>query len=202
MPAAIYLDLDGVLADFDAGLRALGIEPAAELNRSRDAMPEEMRQRKEAIYERIAATRFYEDLPLMPGAEALWQAVVDLEPIILTAAPSYYRDRPGNAFAAAAQQKFRWVRARLGDVPPERFVCTTSGRKQSFLGLVDGTPQVLVDDREANVERWRQAGGLGILHLDSEATIESLKAIRANGVAPPKGSLGRSSPTGMPPPRP
>lgn len=91
--AAIYLDLDGVLADYEGGFRRdhpdFEFDPS--LNRSSHLLPGSGSARKRAAYELIKGTDFYANLPLMAGAEELYVEVMkyDPEPTILTAAPKF-----------------------------------------------------------------------------------------------------------------
>src|SRR5688572_16644182 len=88
----LFLDLDGVLADFDAGAHmVLAMSPKAF---------EEKHGRRE-FWRRLAKAKdFYATLPLMPDAMKLFEAVKHLEPTILTGLPL------GNW---AAPQKVRWA---------------------------------------------------------------------------------------------
>lgn len=197
---AIYLDLDGVKADYDAGIRRLGFapDPAKKntLNRSGTQDPF-----KRAMYDAIQGTDFYRTLPLMPGAVKLYRAVQLAKPIILTAAPKFgaseddYHLNPH--WLGAAYHKRWWVENRLlpealpytvekwgklttlhEDCIPiedERFICTTSARKQEFIGRKHSDHQILIDDRRDNCVRWARAGGIAILHVDADTTIESLQ---------------------------
>ena len=65
----IYFDMDGVLADFDRGVRELcGMEPPEQGVRSKaedDRMWEEIRK----------VGHFYDKLELMPGAKEMFDAV-------------------------------------------------------------------------------------------------------------------------------
>ena len=92
MTPQLFLDCDGVLADFDAGARdVLGMSSRAF----------EERYGKREFWRRIARARdFYARLPLMPDARRLFDAVAHLDPIILTGLPL------GNW---AAPQKVRWA---------------------------------------------------------------------------------------------
>jgi len=92
MNPQLFLDCDGVLADFDAGATdILGMSTAAF---------EERHGRRE-FWRRIARAReFYARLPLMSDARTLFDAVEHLDPIILTGLPL------GNW---AAPQKVRWA---------------------------------------------------------------------------------------------
>ena len=37
---------------------------------------------------------------------------------------------------------------------------------------------VLIDDRQKNLDSWIEHGGIGILHVSAEDTINQLKALR------------------------
>jgi hypothetical protein len=200
---AVYLDLDGVFADYDAGIRRLGFEPDPakknELNRSGSNDPF-----KRAMYEAIQGTDFYARLPMMQGSAALYTHVKDAKPIILTAAPKFgateddYFLNP--YWLGAAYHKRRWVedyllpealpeqyiawgmaltrrRARI-EIEDERFICTTSARKHEFIGRKHGRRQLLIDDRRDNCVRWARAGGAAILHTDVRETIASINVLQ------------------------
>ena len=75
----LYLDCDGVLADFDKGATAvLGLPPRAF----------EKRHGLGKFWQKLAtAPDFYFSLPLMDGAMELFEAVRHLDPVILTGLP-------------------------------------------------------------------------------------------------------------------
>jgi len=75
----LFLDCDGVLADFDAGAKQLlGMTPAAF----------EARHGKGQFWNRIAkAPNFYGTLPEMADARRLFDGVKQLNPTILTGLP-------------------------------------------------------------------------------------------------------------------
>ena len=71
----LFLDCDGVLADFDAGARDVlgGMNPAQF----------EERYSKREFWRRLASTPdFYNTLPLMPDGQELFDAVAHLRPTI------------------------------------------------------------------------------------------------------------------------
>ena len=94
----LFLDLDGVLADFDAGARmVLGMSPKAF----------EAKHGRREFWRRLARAKdFYATLPLMPDAMLLFEAVKHLEPTILTGLPL------GNW---AAPQKVQWAAEHFPD---------------------------------------------------------------------------------------
>jgi hypothetical protein len=196
----VYLDLDGVFADYDAGIRLAGFEIDPEykndLNRSGTNNP-----LKRQMYEAIKGTQFYRYLPRMRGAVSLYLAVEEFDPIFVTAAPKFDGNED-NYFLnphwlGAAYHKRAWVEEVLlpacerraaapawPDVPPrvpipdERFVCTTSARKKEFMHRRRGKHQLLIDDRVDNCRWWVEAGGDAILHTDAVSSIEAIKAYR------------------------
>jgi hypothetical protein len=152
----LYLDLDGVLADFDAGVVALtGKRPGAQSAR--------------AMWRQIArAPAFFATLAFTRDGEELWAFCRPLRPTILTGLPMG---------GWAAPQKRRWVAAKLGaDVP----VITGMARDKP---LHSGPGRVLVDDRPGPREGWERRGGVFILHEDARRTIAALRALGLGAAA-------------------
>jgi len=182
----VYFDLDGVMADYDAGIRAKGfnIDPSVknDLNRSGTDNP-----LKREMYEAIKGTNFYGNIPIMPGAKLLWDYVRErTDPIVLTAAPKFgateddYYLNP--YWCGAAYFKRRWVNKNLFDpsIPPiadENFICTTSKRKHEFMHRRHSDHQILIDDRIDNCKNWVEAGGIAILHESADKTLKLLKEL-------------------------
>jgi hypothetical protein len=149
----LFLDCDGVLADFDAGAkRLLGMTPAAF----------EERHGKGEFWKRLARARnFYGDLTQMPDAQELFQAVKHLKPTILTGLP---------LGRWAAPQKERWAAEHFPGVP----IITTMARKK-HLHMEPG--DVLVDDRENHRHLWEGAGGIFIHHKNAQDSLRQLAEI-------------------------
>ena len=148
----LYLDCDGVLADFDSGATAiLGLPPRAY----------EQRHGLGRFWSRLAAAPdFYFGLPLMPDAMVLFDAVKHLDPVILTGLPG------GNW---AAGQKVRWA-ARY--FPGTRIVTTLARDKRDHAKEGD----VLVDDQSKHRHLWEEVGGVFIHHRNARRTLAELAA--------------------------
>ncbi len=150
----LFLDCDGVLADFDAGARAVlgGMTPA---------QYEERHSRRE-FWQRLASTPdFYAGLPLLPDARTLYDAVAHLKPTILTGLPI------GNW---AAPQKVAWAAEHFPGVP----IITCMARdKYRYMEPGD----VLVDDREQHRDKWEAAGGVFVHHKNAERSIAALRIL-------------------------
>ena len=151
MKRQLFLDCDGVLADFDKGATAvLGMHPKAF----------EKRHGLGRFWAKLAsAPDFYFGLPLLPGATELFEAVKHLDPIILTGLPR------GNW---AADQKVRWAAHHF---PGTRIITTMARDKRDHAKPGD----VLVDDLLKHAARWEEVGGIFIHHKDAETTLERLK---------------------------
>lgn len=149
----LFLDCDGVLADFDAGARKLLGATPAEF---------EDRHGRGEFWKRLARHgNFYGELPEMPDAGQLFEAVKHLKPTILTGLPL------GNW---AAPQKERWAAKHFPGVP----IITTMAR-QKHLHMDPG--DVLVDDRENHRHLWDKAGGIFIHHKNAADSIRQLAKI-------------------------
>ena len=156
----LYLDCDGVLADFDAGVRTLLGMSAAKF---------EAKRGRSEFWKRLARDdNFCGDLAEMPDAQELFAAVKHLKPTILTGIP---------LGTWAAPQKERWAAEHFPDVP----IITTLAR-QKHLHMDPG--DVLVDDRDKHRKLWEDAGGIFIHHKNAADTIRQLAEIYASVKAP------------------
>ena len=153
MRKQIYLDCDGVLADFDKGAeKVLGLPTRVF----------EKRFGPGAFWKRLAgADGFFENLEPMPDAFQLFEAVKDKSPIILTGLPR------GNW---AEPQKRRWAERHFPGVP---VITTMAALKREHCHPGD----VLVDDRDKHRHLWEQAGGVFVHHKTAERSIQELEAL-------------------------
>jgi hypothetical protein len=157
----IYLDMDGVLVDWDGGVAKLFGMPLEEvLERYPD---------KQDRYERIVRfdPDFYDNLEWLPGGRELWAYLRERDVILLTA---YSRYVP-----RGADLKRRWALRELS-LPAERVLAyQNKWEKKGHAVAEDGSPNLLIDDEPRNVEEWIAAGGVGILHRTAPETIEMLR---------------------------
>ncbi len=144
----LYVDLDGVLADFDkACVELTGFKPV-------DG------KRQGIMWAAMAKhPNFFGSLDWMPDGEELWDYCKQYKPTILTGIP-----RGG----WAAKQKREWCYRKLGyDVP---VITCFSSNKPDYCNPGD----ILVDDRTKIMEQWKMKGGLYILHTSAKESIEHL----------------------------
>lgn len=146
----LYVDMDGVLADFDTGYElAFGVRPS-----------------KDADNVDWKAVRNYQDfylnLPPMPDFTALWARIARYQPIVLTGVPSSVPEAPAN--------KRAWVARYLPNV---LVIPTRSREKATYARPGD----VLIDDWEKYRHRWEAAGGVWITHVSAIETDRRLTEI-------------------------
>jgi 5'(3')-deoxyribonucleotidase len=149
----LFLDCDGVLADFDAAATALLGMPAAKF---------QARHGNKEFWKRIQrAPDFYGSLPEMPDARLLFDAVSHLKPTILTGLPI------GNW---AAPQKVRWAAEHFPGVP-----IVTCMARDKHRHMHDG--DVLVDDRETHRVAYESAGVIFVHHRNARDSLRELTSI-------------------------
>jgi hypothetical protein len=150
----LFLDLDGVLADFDRGVRELT-----------GRRPEELPLK--TMWSALSrAPRFSESLAFMEDAQALWRFSMPHHPTILTGLPL------GNW---APAQKRRWVARMLGAHVP---VVTCMTREKPRWS---GPGHVLVDDRASTRDGWKKKEGVFVHHVSAEQSIAALRQLGLTG---------------------
>jgi 5'(3')-deoxyribonucleotidase len=131
----IYIDMDGVLSDFD-GWKAT-IPGLTEQN----------------LWEHVAKVdHFFSHLKLMPEATLLMEYLrgLDIPLAILTALPRR------STVPTGAEDKHKWIVQHFGDM--EFHAAKSAVYKQQWAG----PGLVLIDDSELNIPQWKAQGGIGI----------------------------------------
>ena len=149
----LFLDADGVLADFDEGAkRLLGMS----------ARQFEAKHGRREFWRRIAKARnFYGSLPEMCDARLLFDAVRHLKPTILTGLP---------LGRWAAPQKIEWAEKHFPGVP----IITCMARdKHKHMKAGD----VLVDDLQNHRAAYEAAGVVFVHHRNAEDSLRQLAQI-------------------------
>jgi len=147
----IYVDMDGVIVDFDGGYEKLtGI-----------TTKEADKKGPEFFWKPIskAGAKWWITLKWMPDGKQLWDYVKKYNPELLSAPSREEASRLG---------KRVWVKREL---PGVKLILRSADKKQEFAS----SNSILIDDREKNIEQWKNAGGIGILHTDATSTIKQLK---------------------------
>jgi 5'(3')-deoxyribonucleotidase len=156
----LYIDMDGVVADFDEyAARTLGVPP------SEGVYPDD-------IWQQLAVnTRLYRDLKKTEYADRLIEECFDLaltkdyEILFLTAVPK------GNDVKWAFYDKVMWAQKYYPNIPVHFGPYSVDKWHHCQLG------DILIDDRASNIEEWRAAGGIAIHHVDIDATLYKLSRL-------------------------
>ena len=148
----VYLDMDGVLADFFGGVEFLyGVEHWKELTNDKT------KDLKKQVIDRITGTDFFAVLPKFPTADALIDMVKKFTGGRFSINTSPLRGDHENS----AKYKKVWIANNIEQ--PDEIIVT--GRKESYAkNKGTGTPNILIDDRPVNIQKWQAAGGYGILY--------------------------------------
>lgn len=148
MKLQIFVDMDGVLADFDTGYKEIFKEKVSTKLDNVD-------------WKKIRNTlNFYASLPPMPDFDELWSNLEKHNPIILTGVPS---DVP-----EAIHNKRAWVDKNIGK-HAKMIACKSKDK------CLHGKPgDILIDDWIKYKELWINMGGHWITHKNAENSLELL----------------------------
>jgi len=143
----LFIDLDNTLTDFTKQLsKILGYPVDKEFGND------------PKIWKAIdkAGTKFWSTMAWLPGSRRLWDEISKFDPIILSS-PSRHE--------SSIQGKKEWLRDNLPGVP---FIIEQEKEKYA------APDAILIDDREKNIKKWEEKGGIGILHKSVPETLINL----------------------------
>lgn len=153
----IYLDLDGVMADFDRGFSDIC---------KKYGFPCDTAFSSEDKWKIVSREfNFFYDLYPCDGALDFFKLLSNLnqEVIVLTACPKTMYER-------AALQKKHWVKENLCD---NITVLPVWGGKNKSL-FMHQPNDILIDDWKDNCDAWKEKGGIAIHHTTFGETIQEL----------------------------
>ena len=162
----IYFDMDGVLADFDRGIKELGKIAKVDQSKATSATDD-------ALWDAVrSVVNFYDKLEPVSGSVEMFKKLYSIygdKCEILSAVPKPHRNIP-----SAREDKIKWVRRVLSDQVVINLVYRAE--KQDF---VKGKGCILIDDYQINIDEWNEAGGTGILFESVDKVLEKLKELEA-----------------------
>jgi hypothetical protein len=157
----IYLDMDGVLADFFAEYAKL----AGVTNGTyRDIPP----AKADPTLNKMIGTDFFFRLPKFPTADALVKLVLSYTPSYAICSSPLRGDHENSG-----KWKREWIKVHLIPQPAEIII---TGQKERHAVNSDGSPNILIDDRGANIVAWRARGGIGIKYQADEDSLNIVSA--------------------------
>ena len=172
----IYCDLDGVLCDFDAGVRKIFN------GRGMDQLKSHI-----AWAGITKAENFYDNLPWTSDGKELWEAIKPLQPDILTGVPGSRK--------SSRVEKATWCAAELGSkINHVDFAAPKKAHERVFGVLKtdrevvnvitcwsknkhfkSGPNRVLIDDTVKLMPDWVAKGGIFVHHTSTKKTLVQLK---------------------------
>lgn len=168
MTQTIYLDMDGVVADWDrAATEFLGADSRVDMaGQPEGRWPED-------DWNRLKNNQhFYSELPEMPQARELvgvarqFRDELKWDLLFLTAIPR------GNDMPWAFNDKIRWAGFHFPDIS----VHFGPYSHEKYMHCSQG--DILVDDRLDNCNQWRKAGGVAVqVTKDYDRAIRDLTAL-------------------------
>lgn len=151
----LYLDLDGVFADFNGRCNSMGISYAVAPSKAWEKLDK--------------VPNLFANLDPVPGSISFYNNIIELgiEPTILTALPSMLT----NELVTASKDKREWVAKHLD--PKLQVIAVDSWKDKKIFAASN----VLVDDARRNILDWDYHGGIGIWH-DTGYHYPSLRMIK------------------------
>ena len=150
----VYLDMDGVLADFFKGL-----EDYYKVRHWKQIID------KEKSIQALQGTDFFNTLDVFETSQELVDFVKSTGDWGICSSP-LRGDRDNSAY---------WKRVWLTEKQflPEVDKLIFTGQKENFAtDKIDGKPNILVDDKPSNIKKWVAAGGIGIRYQANEDDLE------------------------------
>ena len=160
----IYLDMDGVLADFFHEYAKLAGVPSDKFGRHdyRSIPP----MKVNPTLKKMMGTDFFLRLPKFNTADQLIKLVLSYVPYYNICSSPLTNDAKNSA-----HYKKLWIKKNLN--PQPRDIVITSNKAQVAVNP-DGSPNILIDDRGTNIVSWRNAGGIGIKYQADEDSLDKI----------------------------
>jgi len=155
----VYLDMDGVLADFFSEYAKLaGIESG----NYRDVPP----AKNDPTLNKMVGTNFFERLPKFNTTDQLVAMIVKMFGHYHICSSPLRGDHEN-----CEKCKRNWIKENLNPQPVDIVI---TPNKAKWAKQADGTPNILIDDRGSNITAWEAAGGIGIKYQADEDGLEKV----------------------------
>ena len=156
MDYKIYSDMDGVITDFEESFKKYsdGISPREYKNKFG-------KNEFWKLIDKKGKVGFWVGMPWMEDAKQYWDYIKDYDVELLSSPSRSETSRLG---------KRLWVR---NNMPGIKLTLAQAYNKRNYAE----PNHILIDDRESNIDQWRAAGGIGILHVNATQTIKELQQI-------------------------
>ena len=147
----LFVDMDGVLTDFDGRFNQLIHTSPSRFERMHGT---------ESFVEEVIkhGTEFWSGMSWTAEGRELWNYLKKFRPTILS--------RPLDD-EVSTMGKMQWLISNVGRTVPFMF----AQEKEQYAS----SNRILIDDNFDNIDKWKKAGGVGILYISNEQTINELK---------------------------
>lgn len=146
----VYLDMDGVIADFFGGVERLyGVDHWKQLT------SDKTKDLRQDVIDRIAGTDFFAHLPKFSNTDALINQIKKFTNGKFSILTSPLRGDTENS----GYYKKIWIGKHIEK--PDDIIVT--GVKETY-AMKNGVANILIDDRPINIDKWQSKGGYGILY--------------------------------------
>ena len=140
----IYLDMDGVLADFfGAFAKYAGVEHWKHIDQ----------QKLQDVLDKITGSDYFAKLPKTKTCDNIIEMAIDF-----AGSYSILSSPLSGDIANSTKHKRAWVMDNLSPQPTTTIIV----RDKSQYALLNGVQNILIDDRGNNIHKWQEAGGYGV----------------------------------------
>ena len=155
----IYVDLDGVLADFSGHFQKIS-------NLNINAISDDELWKIIGGYDKA---KFFSELPWLSGGRELWNFITQnfLQVKILSAlGKSDLQDKQTSA------GKRMWLNRNLPNLREDDIILVQNKHKKRHYAKPG---DIMIDDNDIVIQEWVKKGGIGILHKTANETIGKLR---------------------------
>ena len=153
----LYLDMDGVIADFFTAFA----------NKFNKEHWKEIPDKERSILE-LQKTDFFNTLEKFPTSDALVEFARSTGDWGICSSPLR------GDYDNSSYWKRVWL-TRMGYLPDIDKLIFTGTKQHYAIDKFDGTPNILVDDKPSNIDSWIKKGGIGIRYQADEDSLDDLQ---------------------------
>ena len=166
-----YFDMDGVITNFDSM-----VPNSAIFNHPSETLNDEMRAAKKQFWLTVEQTpNFWRDMPMIHNADYMLSVAHESgEIFVLSKTPGAKHFVGGQNYVDfVANEKRKWIATNLKYFFDEQHIIICDGNKGKL--IQPDRNDILIDDRQENINDWTECGGRGILFRDANNTVQKMK---------------------------